>query len=71
MSFVQMGNTIIFLIIDQNSGNGDVLKQHLKKMGYSNFFMAMSDLDGLNFIKTRPVDFIFCRQKLPDMTGTE
>jgi len=69
--YVEMSSALKFLIIDSEHSTATQLRQDLVKIGYRNSTIIDEELKALDYIRKEPTDFIFCRQNLPKMMGTE
>lgn len=72
MAYLTMNSNMTILIVDSQTSNAEFLKQCLKKMGYKNFVTKENGLEAMVYLRqNNTVDYIFCRHKLPVMSGVD
>ena len=71
MAYIEMSSNLKFLIIDNVQNTSIQMKQDLVKVGYRNSVAVDDEVRALDLLRKEPFDFVFCRQNMPNMTGTE
>ena len=70
-NFVELLSSFKYLIVSENSSYADAVQSGLKKLGFRHFTTLNCSLKAIDYIKTHPIDFIFCQYEIPLMNALE